>query len=193
MVETNVKAILIVEIVGRPANHVKESLVAHVNQLNSIKGVKMTSMNVSEPKEIQLPEQEQAREVQPMYTCFAEVEITTENLSKLIEVVFDYMPASVEIIEPNDLDFNLSQATAFLNDLAGRLHKYDEIAKISQMQTQQLAARFQQIQQAILNDEELRKKFGIKITPVQQNPEPQKQDKSKLEKKVKKKPSKKKK
>ena len=150
--ERKVKAVMIVEIAGRPAEYLKESLKAHVDQINKIKEVCVLSVNLSEPKLIESepnPNQNQPQIKQEMYTCFAEVEFETTNLSKLIEIVFDYMPSSIEILEPENLDFRLHEATAFLNDLAGRLHKYDEIAKISQLQTQQLAAKMQYLQQFI--------------------------------------------
>jgi len=135
MSDIKVRAILIIEIAGRPAEHVKSSLESHVEKFGLLKDVKLISKNIAEPKRLE-SEQE-------MYTDFAEVEIETINLSKLIEVVFDFMPSSVEIIEPENLDFNCQEATMFLNDLSGRLHRYDEIAKVSQFQVQKLAKQLQ--------------------------------------------------
>ncbi|MFZ5955815.1 MAG: hypothetical protein ACOYT4_05300 [Nanoarchaeota archaeon] len=146
MSEKKVSAIIIVEVAGRPAEHIKEALKNHVEQLKFDKNIEVISVEIREPKRIEIEEE--------MYSCFAEVEIKVTNFTKLLEIIFDYMPSSIQILEPEELNFNLNDATAFTNDLAGRLHKYDEIAKIAQMQTQQILAKFQQDQ--VLMSEKLK-------------------------------------
>ncbi len=123
---------------GRPAEHVEISLKNHVGQLKKVKDVEVFSISVSEPKKIENIKGEG-------YTCFAEIELECANLAKLIELVFDYMPSSIEILNPENLNLNLADATAFLNDLSGRLHKYDEITKILQLQNQQLGNRLEEM------------------------------------------------
>jgi hypothetical protein len=166
--EQKVRAILIVEIAGRPPEHIREALKGHVGKMKSIKGVEYISEDVSEAKLID--------EEKDVYSCFAEVEVEVENFAKLTELVFDFFPSSVEVIEPESLRFNAQEATMFLNDLAGRLHKYDEIAKIAQLQTKQLAQRLQMFQTALAEQK-------VKVE--------EKTEKPKKEKKVVKKKSKK--
>ena len=139
-----VRAILVLEIAGRPAEHVKKVLEIHVDKLNEQKDVEVINRTISEPKKL---ESEKG-----IYTCFAEVEIVTISLSRLMEIVFDFMPSSVEIFEPYDLGFSSQEATAFVNDLAGRLHKYDEIAKIAQFQGQQLFRKLQVAEKMLIDN-----------------------------------------
>jgi hypothetical protein len=131
---------MIIEIAGRPAEHVKEALKTHIGQLKSSKTVKLISENYSEPKRIEAE--------QEIYTCFAEVEIETVRFLDMVNLIFDFMPSSFELISPEEIDFNLTDATSMLNTLSGRLHKYDEIAKVAQFQVQQLAYKMNQMQQA---------------------------------------------
>lgn len=138
MAEKKVRAIMIVEIAGRPPAHLLEALKAHVGQMRTVKGLDYISEKFSEPKLI-----DQEKDV---YTCFAEVEIEVENMFKLSELVFDFFPSSIEVIEPESVKFNLNEATAFLNYLSGRLHKYDEIAKVAQIKNSQLIQRVQMLQ-----------------------------------------------
>ena len=128
-----IRAVLIVEVMGRPAGHVKEMLKEHVEKINDMKNVEVASIALSEPKEL-----EQQKD---LFTCFAEVEVEADSLLHLVHLIFDYMPSSVEIIKPDKVEFNIADATSFLNDLSGRLHKYDEIAKIAKFQNQQLAQK----------------------------------------------------
>jgi hypothetical protein len=141
MTEQKVRAILIIEVAGRPAEHLSQAIKDHVGKMKSFKGIDYLSETFSEPRLI-----DQEKDI---YTCFAEVEIEVESLFRLTEIVFDFFPSSVEVIEPDNLKFNAQEATMFLNDLAGRLHKYDEIAKVAQMKNNQLIQHLQKIQQAV--------------------------------------------
>ncbi len=134
----DVKAILIIEIAGRPKEHLVGALKEHIAKFNQIKDVELVSESYSEPKQV---------ENKDFYTCFAEIEIEVENFNKLTEVVFDFMPASVEVIKPDKVSFDLVDATSFLNNLSGRLHRYDEIAKVANFRMQQMAQQLQFIQQ----------------------------------------------
>ena len=135
MVEQTIRAIMIVEVAGRPPEYLKNSLAAHIEKLNAIKGVTLIESKMAEPKFID--------EKNDLYTMFSEVEFETAGLFKMMEVVFEFMPSSVEILEPLGIELNSQEATMFLNDLAGRLHRYDEVAKIAKMQIQQLAQKLQ--------------------------------------------------
>jgi hypothetical protein len=141
MTEQKVRAIMIVEIAGRPPEHIKEALKAHVGVMKTMKGIKYLSETFSDAKLI-----DQEKEI---YSSFVEVEVEVDNFMKLTELMFDFLPASIEVLEPDNLKFNSQEATNFLSDLSGRLHKYDEIAKIAQMKNQQLMQHLQSIQKAI--------------------------------------------
>lgn len=183
-----VKAILIIEVMGRPAEYLPQALKEHVENINKVKDTMITKLTIADSKLIEGQ--------QDAYSCFAEVEVRTDSLSSLMGLVFDFMPSSVEVLEPYDLGFDSQEASMFLNDLAGRLHKYDEIAKLAKLQVQQLTQRFQQMQQArpqLVVSENLpnnaNKSVKIEAKPVDTPQKPAKKEKILSKKK----PSKKKK
>lgn len=139
MVEQKITAIMIIEVAGRPPEYLTESITAHIEKLNHIKDIKLISSKISEPTIVESEKD--------IYSSFAEVEIEAMGLSKLMDLIFDFMPSSIEIIEPSNIELNCQEATMFVNDLAGRLHKYDEVAKIARFQIQQLSAKLAQAQQ----------------------------------------------
>jgi len=141
MVDQKITALMIIEVAGRPPEYLENSLKLHLDKLNHIKDVKLISSKMAEPRLIETEKD--------LYTCFGEVEVETLGFSKLMDLIFEFMPSSVEIINPMDIEFNCQEATMFANDMAGRLHRYDEIAKIARMQIQQLTARLQQLTQPI--------------------------------------------
>jgi hypothetical protein len=159
------RAIMIVEMAGRPAAHVKESLTNHVGILDKHKDIEVHSINVSEPKVIEM---ENVPKGQEMFTCFAEVDFEVENFSKLSEIVFDFMPSSVEVIEPSKVSLDTGEASNLLNNIAGRMHRYDEIAKVASARLQQMNAQLQAAQEALIEKDKkpAKKKAAKKKAPV---------------------------
>ncbi len=129
---------MIIEVAGRPAEHLKKALEDHVEKLNNLKGVSLISKEFVEPKLIEDEKQ--------IFTCHSEVEVEVETLFRLTELIFDFMPSSVEVLEPETVKLSAQESTMFLNDLSGRLHKYDEIVKVAQMKNQQLFHAYQNLQ-----------------------------------------------
>jgi len=126
---------MIVEMAGRPAEHLTEALERHIGVLNDVKDIEVHSIKVSEPRTIKSEDgspksEEGAGSREEMFTAFAEADFECESFGRLTETMFDFMPSSVEVIEPGKLSVDASELTALLNNISGRLHRYDEIAKI---------------------------------------------------------------
>lgn len=149
MAEKEIHAMMIIEVLGRPPEHLKIALETHIKKINNVKGCSLSSFNISDAK---LVDKEK-----DMHSCFAEVEIKAENLSKVVELVFDFMPSSIEILEPSNIKFDAQQASMFLNDLSGKMHKYDNIAKIAQLRTKQVTQYAQMLKQKYEGKEEQKK------------------------------------
>jgi hypothetical protein len=137
---------MIVEMAGMPAEHVKETLTKHVNVLTKFKDINVYNIAVSEPKQLENSE--------GIFTCFAEVEFDTENFGRLSDTVFDFMPSSIEILEPSKITFNLQEAASILNNISGRMHRYDEVARYAQVKMNEMAKQIQENQQG--KNEEIR-------------------------------------
>jgi len=139
---------MIVEMAGRPAEHVKEALSKHVSVLDKLSDIEVHTIKISEPRELELPEG--SKQTETMFTCFAEVDFETESFSRMSQVMFDFMPSSVEVIEPSKVNLEATEATELLNNLSGRLHRYDEVARMAQFKVQQLEAQLKLAQESIL-------------------------------------------
>jgi len=131
----SVRAILILEILGRPAGNVKEILSKIIEKKKKKKNVRLLDKRIAEPKEIEGQEN--------IFTSFAEVEIET-NLQTLMLLIFAYMPSHIDIITPEDLRIKNSDLNLFLNELARKLHRYDELAKTLMMERQIIAKQIQE-------------------------------------------------
>lgn len=122
--EEKISAILILEILGRPPEHLKETLEKIIEEMGKEKGVEVKDKKINETVEL--------KEKKDFYTTFAEIEVKVDNISHIAMLVFKYMPAHIEIISPENLKLSNNSVNEVFNELTRRLHGYDEIARIIQ-------------------------------------------------------------
>lgn len=137
-----VHALMILEIIGKPKEFLLETLENLVKQMDSEQGVVVKSKNIKEPKKVE--EKTQIADASggkfkvegqnDFYVSFAELEIETENLFNLIFLMFKYMPAHVEIFSPELIALTNTGLNDILNELIRKLHGYDEIARVLQVE-----------------------------------------------------------
>ena len=104
----------IIEIVGKPREHVEETLRMVLKQLRDEKGVDVLGGKVHEPKA-----------QGAFFSTFAELHMLVKDFATLIGLCFSYMPSSVEIVEPAQFKLAPTEVANLFNDLLGRLHEID--------------------------------------------------------------------
>lgn len=123
MKEKQITAVFMFEMLGRPPEHLKETLSQFVDKLDTIPGIKIQDKKISEPKLIE------DEKIKDLFTTFAEVEILANDFNALSLIVFNMLPSHIEIIEPSELRLSNFDLGNIMSDLTLKLHKYDEIAK----------------------------------------------------------------
>ncbi|MBN2422693.1 hypothetical protein JXB41_05670 [Candidatus Woesearchaeota archaeon] len=103
----------IVEILGKPKEFVAKTLNDYIVNIEKNKALSIVKKDIA--KAIK---QEEA----DLYASFVELEILGKDIKELISFCFDYMPSSIEIMDPEQLVYNSNDFTDFLNDIQGRLH-----------------------------------------------------------------------
>jgi hypothetical protein len=148
-----IRANLIIEVLGKPAEHIVSALNLAIDQLQKTNKGEIISKKVNEPKTVE--------KSQDIFTTFAEVDIIVPNLSSLIEIIFDYMPSSVEITEPMNMPMKIEDANAMMNDLAMRLHQYDTVVKRMRLEFSFLAQKLNELEKGkkVSEDKEDEKKI----------------------------------
>jgi len=112
---------MIFEIMGRPAEYIKETLSQLVDKIKAEKGCVIQEKKIFDPKAV-----EQYKDI---FTTFAEVEMTFETLDDLLRVIFNYLPSHIDIVSPQTSSLSNTEMNALANQLTGKLHQYDELAK----------------------------------------------------------------
>ena len=109
---------VILQVVGAPKEHIDTALNEHVKKMESDKSVMIIekTINDAEPND-------------NMFLAFAEMEFMIKDASALAYFCFDYMPSSIEIIEPEIFTYKAHDFTSFFNDLQARLHQLNGLVK----------------------------------------------------------------
>lgn len=109
--EGYIYARIILEIVGKPKDHVESSLKEYIGKIKA-------DTNYAVVKE----DSEKAEAQGDLYSAFAEMELLIKDSLSLLSFCFDYMPSSVEIIEPEKIIVTNNEFGGFINDMLTRSH-----------------------------------------------------------------------
>jgi len=171
-----IEAIFILEIIGKPPEHLVETLENMIKQIDEEKGVSVKHKKVNEPVTM--------KENQQFYTSFAEIVVEVDEVINLAMLMFKYMPAHVEIMSPELIALTNNNWNDILNEVIRRLHGYDEIARIIQVEKTILEKKLR----------ELMAEKQEKTVESKSDKDPEKQEKTEIKKdeEVKKKTSEKK-
>ena len=115
-----ISAKVIIEVLGAPKAHVEETIKLIVEKAKEYKNIKVNNDEVFDATQIK---------DKPFFTTFAELNVETEDVENLMGFCFDFMPSSVEILEPDRFDMDAVKINNLLNDLLARLHQYDAVLK----------------------------------------------------------------
>src|SRR3989338_452619 len=92
------QARLILEILGRPPEHIVSGMQMLIDKMKQEKGIKIQHFKIHEPTKV--------KDSQELYTTFAEVEVEIDSIHNLFLIAFNYMPANIEIIYPENVELN---------------------------------------------------------------------------------------
>jgi hypothetical protein len=143
-------ASIIIEVIGKPPEHLTEALNNMIKSLGEEKGVSINDFKLNAPVVLKSNEE--------FFCSFAEVEIEVETISHLAGLMFKYMPAHIEILSPALISLDNCGWNDILNELVRRLHGYDEIARVMQLEKEVLEKQLK----TILSKEKPKKKVSKK-------------------------------
>ncbi|MHA1988831.1 MAG: hypothetical protein ACW98D_19605 [Promethearchaeota archaeon] len=109
---------IILEMLGKPKEHIEKTLKGFVEKIKQDTSYMVIKEEFAE-----------AKEQETMWSSFVELEMVFNDIKSLLPFCFDYMPSSIEVIKPENINVKQNDLSNFLNDLQGRLHHVDMIAK----------------------------------------------------------------
>lgn len=108
-----------VEVLGSPKEHVEKALVDVITKLKADKQIVVQNVKAYEAEE----------QENKLWSTFADIEFETKNLLKLSEICYDYMPSTIEILEPAGMEIEAAEVQDFMNDVLAKLHKYSMVLR----------------------------------------------------------------
>ncbi len=121
-----ITAIMIIEVMGRPKKHLIKILKEISKEIGEEKEVKIINEKINEPVKV--------KDQKNLFTAFTEIEVEVDEPLSLVVLIFKYMPAHIEVIEPENFTLTNNGFGEVLNELTRRLHKYEELVKVLQFQ-----------------------------------------------------------
>jgi len=101
------------EIIGNPKEHVEKTIRGYVNNIKGDSQITVLSEEYGEAE----------KTPGNLWGVYADTEMLINSLDKFIWLCINFMPASIEIIAPEELKFTEKDLTNWLNDLLAKLHE----------------------------------------------------------------------
>ena len=110
-----IRARVIIEVVGLPKEHVSETLGKLIEKIKEDSELTLERQEIFEPVELQ---------DMKLFSSFVEADIKFAGIDKLVGFCFDFTPSSVDILEPLSFIFDAKFMNCILNDFVTKLHRY---------------------------------------------------------------------
>ena len=117
---TKILARVVIEVAGFPKEHIEQVMEKIVGKIKE--GFEVVKSEIFESVELK-------DKLSGFWSIFTEIELKFEDINVITVFCFEYMPSSIEILDPEELKFQSTEIAGFLNDLLARLHKYDMVVK----------------------------------------------------------------
>jgi len=124
----------VLEVVGKPKEHVEKSISDYIKQLKEDPGLMIMNDKISP-----------ILEKDKLWSSVAEVELVVKGLQNLIGFCIFYMPASIDVLKPESFSFEQRVFTGFANDLLAKLHRVDMVAKRANAENAYLKANMNKL------------------------------------------------
>jgi hypothetical protein len=117
-----IHCVFIIEMLGKPKEHLEKTLKGYISVLKKDKKVDILKKEYAEAEKDKDSE---------LYTMFVELDVLVMGAGKVVDFCFDYLPSSIEILEPTSIKYQSQDFSALLNDLQARIHQMDMTLKNS--------------------------------------------------------------
>ena len=110
---------VIIEIAGTPEEFINKTIKELADKFEKENDIKPVLVKINKANEIG----------EKVFSAFLDAEFLVAKLSRLFGIIYDYMPSSVEIVQPDSLSETTANMSDMINDLTAKLHQYDNVFK----------------------------------------------------------------
>ncbi|NOX71991.1 MAG: hypothetical protein GXO64_04850 [Candidatus Micrarchaeota archaeon] len=120
MKEGWIKTWMMIEVMAISPEAAKSALEGHVEKMKNEEGTLLYKKQYGEVKKVEKP----LPNVAEGYSYVVEFEYLVSDYDRLMTIVMNYGPSSVEILEPSEIRMTLDQAQGALNSVSAMMHKF---------------------------------------------------------------------
>tara|TARA_Y100000034_G_C6771087_1_gene344011 strand:- start:98 stop:568 length:471 start_codon:yes stop_codon:yes gene_type:complete len=112
---------MVQEIAGFPKDHVESTMDIMNGDLVKRPGIEILNRKIHEAKLVD--------EKNGVWSMFAEIELLVKNFPEILNIVYDFMPSSIEIVEPATIKMDTNLLNNSVNDMIAKMHQLDSSVK----------------------------------------------------------------
>ena len=109
---------VMLQVAGSPKEHVENSLKGYVATIDSDEEFTIIESDVSP-----------AEKEGDYFSSFADIEMLAKDAGSLTALCFNYMPSSIELIDPKQVTYKKKELDTWFNDLLAKLHEISMLSK----------------------------------------------------------------
>ncbi len=113
------KALITFELVGKPREHIEETLKAYLANIKNDSRILGLKEEYADAMELE----------DGLFSAFCEFETLVEDLEALTWLAINFMPASIELLEPGRPSLESRTVTNWYNDLLSKLHETSNVLR----------------------------------------------------------------
>jgi len=113
------RAFITFELAGKPREHIEQTLRAFIVNIKN------------DPRVVSISEEyaDAMEHDDGMFSAFVELEALVKDFETLTWLAINFMPASIEVLEPEDLHIESGIVTGWYNDLLAKLHEVSNVLR----------------------------------------------------------------
>lgn len=133
---------VMIEIIGKPKEYVEKTSSMYLEKIKQDKNIELLDSKISPVEEVS--------DMEGFFGSIMEIEMWISGISLLAGFCFDFMPSSVEILEPAEMRIKERDLSSLFNDLQQKLHSLDMGVKQLRLENQHLVKNTHQLLENIV-------------------------------------------
>jgi len=115
-----IRTVMAVEVLAASKEAAKEALEKHVKKMDREEGALISFKDFKKAEKILNP----FPNIPKAYSYVVEMEIFAINFDRLVSLVINYAPSSVEIISPEKISIDMGEGQGIVNTVSEMIHKF---------------------------------------------------------------------
>lgn len=118
-----IRTVMAIEVMAISKEAAKDALEKHVKKMEREDGALISFKDFKDTREVDKP----FPNVPKAYSYVVELEVLAINFDRLVSLVINYAPSSVEIISPETISIDMGEGQGIVNTVSEMIHKFASV------------------------------------------------------------------